>query len=133
MDLLDDGSFRGGQDANDACAPSGHWTADDDGRLLSTSFVRALVTCGPDTEVGDRLLAAARAGFDGERLVLLDKDRAKTALLVRRGSTPRVAARHPRMHRCCGKSAGDVPTAFWCDQGQQQVGLSGALGMGRNW
>jgi hypothetical protein len=83
VDVLDDGSFRGRQDRNDACAPGGHWAADDNGRLLSTSLPRALVDCGPDTEVGDGFLAAARAGFDGTELVLLDADGGETVRLVR--------------------------------------------------
>jgi len=93
VDLLDDGSFRGRQDLNDACAPSGHWAADDEGRLLSTSYIRAAVYCGPTTEVGDGFLAASRAGFDETELVLLDADGDGDGAPGTRGSTTEVAAR----------------------------------------
>lgn len=50
----------------------GRWVSGPDGALLAVSGVNTLMACDGQVPVGSWLTAAARAGLDGDELVLLD-------------------------------------------------------------
>jgi hypothetical protein len=68
VELAADGSWQG----SDGCNGSqGMWTAGPDGALLAVSGAQTLIGCD-GAPVGGWLVAASRAGMDGDVLVLLD-------------------------------------------------------------
>jgi heat shock protein HslJ len=74
-----DGSWT----SSDGCNGSmGRWTAGSDGRVLATSGVSTLIGCH-NVEVAQWWSTAARAGFDGSALVLIDRDGNELARLAR--------------------------------------------------
>jgi hypothetical protein len=60
----------------------GRWTAGSDGRVLATSGVSTLIGCH-NVEVAQWWSTAARAGFDGSALVLIDRNGNELARLTR--------------------------------------------------
>ena len=65
---------EGSWTSSDGCNGSmGRWTAGDDGRVLATSGASTLIGCH-NVPVDQRWVTAARAGFDGAALVLLDRE-----------------------------------------------------------
>jgi hypothetical protein len=73
-----DGSWA----SSDGCNGSmGRWTAGDDGRVLATSGASTLIGCH-NVPVDQWWITAARAGFDGAALVLLDRDGRELARLT---------------------------------------------------
>jgi hypothetical protein len=79
LQLDADGSWT----SSDGCNGSmGRWTAGGDGRVLATSGVSTLIGCH-NLPVGGWWATAARAGFDGPALVLLDGNGDELARLMR--------------------------------------------------
>jgi hypothetical protein len=82
VELAPDGSWKGSDGAN---AAGGRWSADSAGQLVSVSGIQTLMGCGPPdacVNVSGWFGAAARAGFDGSVLVLVDADGKMTGRLV---------------------------------------------------
>lgn len=73
-----DGEWRGSDGCNDE---SGRWITAASGTLLTTARVFTLMYCADSVSVGGWLLAARRAGFDGQVLVLLDAEGTETGRL----------------------------------------------------
>ena len=71
VELAADGTWTGSDGCNSA---GGRWTAGPGGIFLATSGPSTLMACEGMVGVPGWLGAAARAGFDGETLVLLDAD-----------------------------------------------------------
>jgi hypothetical protein len=65
---------EGSWTSSDGCNGSmGRWTVGDDGRVLATSGASTAIGCH-NVPVDQWWVSAARAGFDGATLVLLDRD-----------------------------------------------------------
>jgi hypothetical protein len=79
VELAADGTYEGSDGCN---ASGGAWGVDEDGRLLATSGISTAIGCD-GAPVPTWLATAARAGFDGRTLVLLDADGEEIARLVR--------------------------------------------------
>jgi hypothetical protein len=71
LELAHSGEWSGSDGCN---GQGGRWVAGPDGALLATSGVTTLMACDNQVPVGSWLSTAARAGFDGTELVLLDVD-----------------------------------------------------------
>lgn len=71
LELAPSGEWSGSDGCN---GQGGRWVAGPDGALLATSGVSTLMACDNQVPVGSWLSTAARAGFDGTELVLLDMD-----------------------------------------------------------
>jgi hypothetical protein len=69
VELIADGAWTGSDGCNGA---AGRWTSGADGILLATSGPTTLMACEGMVGVPGWLGQAARAGFDGETLVLMD-------------------------------------------------------------
>ena len=68
---------------SDGCnRSSGAWGVDDAGRLLATGGITTAMGCD-GAQVPGWVTWAGRAGFDGEVLVLLDRDGGELGRLVR--------------------------------------------------
>jgi heat shock protein HslJ len=80
VELTADGAWHGSDGCNSA---AGRWTAGADGVVLATSGPMTLMGCEGMVDVPGWLGQAARAGFDGETLVLLDPDGHELGRLVR--------------------------------------------------
>lgn len=78
IELRADGTYRGSDGCNGA---SGHWTSGPGGELHATSGPRTLMGCADMLDVPSWLAGAARAGFDGAVLVLLDDHGVETGRL----------------------------------------------------
>lgn len=79
LELRADGTYRGSDGCNGS---NGRWTAGTGGAVLATSGVQTLIGCH-NLNVTAWLSAAARAGFDGDFLVLLAPDGTETGRLRR--------------------------------------------------
>jgi hypothetical protein len=79
LKLAGDGSWT----SSDGCNGSmGRWTSGDDGRVLATGSVKTAIGCH-NVLIDEWWFRAARAGFDGATLVLLDADGGELARLTR--------------------------------------------------
>jgi hypothetical protein len=79
LQLETDGSWT----SSDGCNGSmGRWTADSHGRVLATSGAKTAIGCH-NVLIDEWWFRAARAGFDGPTLVLLDRDGHELARLTR--------------------------------------------------
>lgn len=79
VEMLDDATWRGSDGCNGA---GGLWALGEEGRLLTTAGPMTAIGCA-GAAVGSWLAQAARAGVDGDELVLLDRDAAELARLAR--------------------------------------------------
>ena len=77
--LAADGTYTGSDGCNGA---SGAWGVDEGGWVLATSGISTMIGCD-GAAVPSWLASAARAGFDGATLVLVDAEGAEIARLVR--------------------------------------------------
>ncbi|MEV0003394.1 hypothetical protein AB0H28_14055 [Micromonospora sp. NPDC050980] len=73
-----DGEWRGSDGCNDE---SGRWITAASGTLLTTARGTTLIFCADSVSVGGWVVAARRAGLDGQVLVLLDAQGAETGRL----------------------------------------------------
>lgn len=69
VDFTADGAWTGSDGCN---GTQGRWTSGPDGVLVATSGPTTLIGCDGQVDVAGWLAQAARAGFDGPTLVLLD-------------------------------------------------------------
>jgi len=79
VEVLPDGTYTGSDGCN---AATGAWAADVDGRVLATAGIRTTIFCD-GVDVPSMLASAARAGFDGALLVLVDDQGEEIGRLVR--------------------------------------------------
>lgn len=71
LELARSGEWSGSDGCN---GQGGRWVAGPDGALLATGGVSTLIACDNQVPVASWMTTAARAGFDGNELVLLDVD-----------------------------------------------------------
>jgi len=79
LELRADGSWTGSDGCNGL---AGRWSIGGDGRLLAVAAPTTAIGCD-NVDLGSALVRAARVGFDGSSLILLDAAGLVTATLVR--------------------------------------------------
>jgi len=79
LELRADGSWTGSDGCNGL---AGRWSIGGDGRLLALAAPTFAIGCN-NVDLGSALVRAARVGFDGSSLILLDAAGLVTATLVR--------------------------------------------------